>query len=360
MPNSGQDRVDGRVQVLLVQIPSEIARKAKELVGSEAPYGSLSELVVTALQNQLLLHGLTMPEQPAAVKGDGQLALGGPVSTRESGDLNKASHLLSPPSAPPDDLLSDDRFSGHDRLFLLTNRLAPLKIAARVLANLRLRDGRWPQVELFRVEAAANARALGLQLREDDERRGTRGSARRAIGFPVGPDAEKAMNRYTDSFTLATEGGGPMAVLGVADAREGQAVLTAAGWKLAAALTPLLGEIHGESMSIEERQILVERLFRASSELDATCKFLSGLHEVGYSQSKIDQLLAGRNPRWSRNRIVAERASMVGRLKDLGLVTAGGRGGDAQILMTTDGEELLGMFLTGEILAGSEGARWEH
>lgn len=338
---------DGRPQVLIVQVPDDIARRAKRFVASTGSgYASLSELVVVALQNQLLLHELqTSPD--GAVSGDRESdGLAGSSSVLSIGTLRPQDIqvLLHRPEDRPPDTLQFLKPAA-ERLFVLTNRLGPLKIGARVLANLRLMDGNWPTIEQFTIKAAQTARALGARLRAEDERKRARGPERRATGFPIGPEAEKALDRFVSSFTLVrgTSGRavGPMAILCLADVRDGRAILTDPGWELAAACSPLLGECDGHTLGEDEREILRNSLLSTGGETKGILQTAGAIQQTSGRQIDVDKTLGRLNPSWSPMRVVAERASMIGRLRDVGIVELNGRGEEARVILTPRGEKFV-------------------
>jgi hypothetical protein len=241
---------------------------------------------------------------------------------------------------PPPALESPTETRG--RLAFLTNRLSPVKVAASVLDNL-VKDGSWPALGVFQEAAANSARTLGLRLRKEDERAGRRGADRRWTGYPAGKDADAARDRYIASFTATTREGrlhGPLVVLGLAQSGEdGTIALTEAGAELAHASSPL-DEGAERTLSEAETQIFKDRLLTAPDEAAGIGEFLGAIRHVAGVQTDLDALLATRNSDWSANRASAERAAMLGRLGELGMLRVEGRGSNARIeLIDTTGFE---------------------
>ena len=216
---------------------------------------------------------------------------------------------------------------------MLTNRFGPIKIACRVLSNMR-REGRGPSVEDFQENAAKSARQLGLKLRERELAEGLRGSRRISTAFPVGKNERAGLNRFISSFTVGENQGavsGPLAILGLANIEHGSVYLTKDGWELAAAPSPLLGEAAGTTLSTAESAILVKRVAASPGERQAVCRFLEIVKKTGGAQSKVDTQLRKANPSWSAEFATSYRAAMTGRLTDLGVVSVDGRGPKAVI-----------------------------
>ncbi len=315
-------------QTLVIRIEGEIVRAVERfLAHGDHGYGSLDEFVQLALRNQLAMEAST--EHPT-----GSEAL-------RSTAVATASVLLRPQGPPPDALAQPVAPSG-DRLFVLTNRLSPIKLAARVLAWAGAR-GAWPNLEAFQEEAARTARDLGLRLRSKDMAAGRSGPARRWIAYPVGDDERAALNRFIVSFTIQANPGaaGPMAILGLANVRDGRAQLTEAGWRLAAAASPLMDGAEGLTLSLEEAALLQACILRAPGELGAVLEFLEVVKRAAGHQPRIDELLAARYSDWTETLTVAHRSALIGRLGDLGLLEVSGRGPKAQVELLSAADEFL-------------------
>ena len=228
------------------------------------------------------------------------------------------------------------------QLSFLTNRLSPIKVAVTTLSALS-EEGTWPTIGEFQERAADLARTVGLRLRKEDDQAGRRGAARRWTGYPVGKDADAARGRYIASFTAVTRGDetrGPLMVLGLAEPVEGGRIaLTEAGSELVYAVTPLNEGIEA-TLSGQEIEIFRYRLRAARDEAAAITSFLGAVRHVAGDQTDLDALLATRHAEWSANRAQAERAAMLGRLGELGMIRVTGRGSDARIeLLNTNGFE---------------------
>jgi hypothetical protein len=313
-------------QALIFQIEEDLAREVRNLLSSSGRgYGSLSEFVEVALINQLGAEQAS--RDPADAEGD-------PLSTP---------NLLLPPAREPETWATRSKPSS-EGLFVLTNRFGPMKIAARVLANMEV-EARWPDLRTFQDAAAGAARELGLRLRREDEAGSRTGSLRRWVAFPVGSDVRAAGERFAFSFTLAEAGGvavGPMATLGLANVDEGRAGLTRLGWRLAVAPSPLLGEAPGLRFSPEESAVMREAIRQAPGELALVEEFISLVRDASGAQPSIDDFLAKRHNEWTQDLAVAHRSAMLGRLADLEILEVTGRGPKARITLMDAADEFGG------------------
>ena len=138
------------------------------------------------------------------------------------------------------------------------------------------------------------------------------------------------MVRFAVSFTVGKNDGnaGPLVILGLAAVVDDDRVaLTKAGWRLAAAPSPLLEESGSGTLSGEERDIFTEQIGAASGECAAVIEFLELVVQANGSQPQVDRMLGAHYGEWSGNRTTAHRAAIVGRLAELSMLSAAGRGG---------------------------------
>jgi hypothetical protein len=241
--------------------------------------------------------------------------------------------LALPPPSPPSDLAPSVRQRGE--LWHMTNRLNPLKVSVRVLANMRKSGQEWPTLTDFQSTAAWAARHLGQRLKKDDEQRRASRSARRAIAYPTGPKVEQSLQRFVSSFTLDTysEHGGPLQLLNLARIQGDRAVLTAAGWALSSQPGPLLDGEEGHLLNEAEQGILRRQLQEAPGEGASVAQFLRLVQEVRGIQTMLDEYLDDTLPEWVTD-IAVWRTGMLGRLRDAGLVEVDGEGKNARIRLT--------------------------
>jgi hypothetical protein len=226
-----------------------------------------------------------------------------------------------------------DPVAPEGQLQFLTNRFGPIKLAARVLANMSL-TGAWPAVADFQTQAATVARRVGQRLRVEDTEHGRRGVDRRWVAYPVGEGERAAFERYTFSFTLFpgdVEATGALAQLGLANIDDGRAVLTAIGWEFAAAPSPTLDGDGLGTLSADEVGIVRGCLLRLPDEAAAIREFIKAVRTAAGVQGRVDELLGAWHADWTVDRAAAERSAMLGRLGELGVLRVTGRGPNARI-----------------------------
>lgn len=289
-----------------------------------------------ALENHLALADdleLEESEEPVHITS---LVREDPVTYQADGDPA----LLLPPD-PADVPTAPEARTGAP-LFVLTNRLNPFALAARVLVNMTARKGA-PDVVTFVEVATTAARDVGMKLRIEDRAQNRRGD-KRSVAWPIGDDEAKTRDRFAVSFLLPTppsNGAGPLAELGIATVTENGRVLpTQRGVALAAAPSAILGEAPGWTLSQQQQEILRASVLEMPGESAEIWFFLDAVRAAKGHQGRVERALMKRHPDWTANHVTAHRAAMIGRLRDLDIVTVKGMGSSAVISMTSEGEAL--------------------
>ena len=314
---------DGRTR-LLVDLPPGIARRALAIVGDGQGYASISDLIAVALENQFALEAEGEVESVGGVEAGHVTAPSrslstGPEATVLSPGLSsrvRFPHDWSPtslrePVAPTASFLSP---------FL--NRLAPLIVALRKLAQFQEMHGRCPSWEELSQGSALLAREVGLEVRDLDRRLGRSGVVRWWTGFPVGSDETSSLNRYRRHFLGRLDRPNeipPLLALGLMAPAERGVQFTRLGLDLAREPAPILGETWGRHPLTEtQSEYLAKGLSRLNDESSLATDVLR-LLEKGESNSVIDDLLVARTQPTKSSLGPTLRSAMLGRLTDCGL-----------------------------------------
>lgn len=324
---------------LVVDLPPGIARRALAVVGDGQGYGSISDLIAVALENQFALE-LRECVEPAFGADEG-LDVGHmllPSSAPEASGLSLglSSRVRFPEGWSPPTLLHPvapaDEFLGP---FL--NRLAPLVVALRKLAQFQDVHGRCPSWEELCQGSALLAREVGLEVRETDRRLGRRGVVRWWTGFPIGADASSSLNRYRRHFLGRldrSQENPPLLALGLVTPAERGVQFTRLGLELAREPTPVLGELSAShALSETQGKYFTEGLLRLGRESSLAAEVLELIRD-GASNLMIDDLLVSRTGSTTGSLGPTLRSAMVGRLADCGLVE---HGSDGSVLVTESG-----------------------
>lgn len=181
---------------IVADVAEYLVQGARELIEG-GRYQDLSSFVAASMENQLTLEGTpfgtgaqSSVRAPARVKPSGEPSMlplrGLELPAKEVPTLESRSR--------PGDTPVEQWLWGY------INRVLPVKVAVRLLAN-RLGPARsLVPLHLFKAEAAETARVLGLRLMSNDDEHGRRRGERLSEGLPVAEDEDASLSRYASNF----------------------------------------------------------------------------------------------------------------------------------------------------------------
>jgi hypothetical protein len=349
----------------VVRLAPALARRVNNhLEHDAATYPSLSDFVAVALENQLALDAGAIDElrrsdhsggPGAALKEDRRGE--SPAAHDRAGSAGLGLFKVVPADEiaewlcrPAPGALSQfvNPSPNGVPLFALTNRLSPIALSIRVLANLTVAKEAPPSREEYVRTAAHAARHVALVLRTKDEEDLVPLSDRRSTGWPAGQDAEKSLDRFIWAYLVhraKERDPGAMEELGLAVVNDDRVVLTHAGFALAVAPSPLMSETDGWTLGSEQQQILRACVLANDGERAEIETVLGLLVRDGSSQGRIDAAVQGRHPTWSQNQVVSQRAAVLSRLRELDVVELAGRGPKAKVRISSAGQDFASQLL---------------
>jgi len=319
----------------IINIPEHLSHRALAHIDDpNTPYKSLDDLVSTAIRNQLSLDLDFDPNQKIDIKADlhhnvyDSRRLDSPLLSRPSLDNIK----LATPSNKP------------YPLSFLTNRLNPLSIVARILANLHR-----PNPKAFIKEATRVAHEVGLQLHSLDRSAGLKRDKWRSVSWPIGADVNRSMEKFRVSYLIDDSGNGPLFNLGLANMIDEESVcLTELGKELAQAPSPLLGEVsEGWTLGQDAKSVLQACILQNKHECSSIRTFLKAVEKHEGIQSNIDKDLGASESNWTNAQVVSHRAAMIGRLNDIDIISVKGRGPNAVIKIKSNAQEFVQQIFEG-------------
>lgn len=346
---------DNPTQTFVVQLPSGLARRVSAIVDPGGSYESVSEFVRVAVENQLVLdasgdlpvesaEALRLSSSPIPTSSKAGSAGSVPATghakpqtgrskssavsrrvakdDRPHADLPTSEELLRLPSGEFS-VISPMDIAGKP-LLALTNRLSPLIVGPRVLANLTSASGSAPKIETFTEAGARAARDFGLQLRDEDDLAERRGRFRRSTAWPVGNDEAKSLIRYRSSFMLSSDGkgvNGPLIEFRLVAVESGRVHLTESGAAMASERIPARDDADDTDLMTDKlRRLLAEALVGIPGEVQEIRLFLEAMEHAAGAQDEIDRRIAKGHDDWSDAQVVSHRAAMIGRLRDLAVL----------------------------------------
>jgi len=294
---------------IIADLPDSVAARIRDLV-FRGRYESSQSFLLAAVENQLALE--------ATPEAFGVRAL-----------ADTAGLLQRPPNAPQ--ILQDAQASTQP-LDGMVNRFLPVKLGARVLASLLVREDRDSILRRdFEATAAEAAREYGLFLLDLDTKVGRKRGERLSTGLPVGPRQEKSKKRYIQCF-LCGDGQGALAALAMcARARNvvGEEVvgLTRAGVEFAMLESPVLDQgRYAQALGAAEVDYLLRHIAaNVKGEAEAMRSVLAEIAKGRGEQAALVEFL-GRTYGLSGGALGQMAAGLLARMRELGVVQVEGAG----------------------------------
>jgi predicted transcriptional regulator len=311
----------------IVELPPDLAKKVYVLI-SRGSYENISQFAVTAFQNQLLIE----ESSEESVSSFTEIQVDGRNQTSEhrkpEGDslllLGFSSEKTKVVATPNSDKIPDNCLWGQ------YNRIFPMKITLRVLANLLKGD---ETIELSALQSCAVqvAREIGLVLRKEDKKRGRKYGDMLSSALPIGRNMVKTEKRFFNHFVgYYTRAGriegapGALKFLNIVEDLNGnhRVGITESGLGFASIRNPVLDDKEYErTLSRAESSFYIENVFQNSKrEAEIMLATLEAIGNGMSSPSELNSKIASFSRGWSPAMINTIRAGVVSRLHELGLI----------------------------------------
>ena len=250
---------------LIIEISPELAKKVNNLI-NQCKFESVSQFANIAFQNQFLLE-----ESPKETLDT--LEAKALTSETKSTKIQQSTSILAKPFAPESIRTMSPPESNkipNDCLWGQYNRLFPIKITLRVLANI-LQENESIELSLLQTEAVNSAREIGLSLKKDDKKNRRKYGEMLASALPTGRSIQKTEKRFINHFVgYYTRAGriegapGALKFLNIFEDEENkqQVGITEKGLKFAALSNPVLDEEnYSKTLSKEESSFISTTFF---------------------------------------------------------------------------------------------------
>jgi hypothetical protein len=320
----------------------------------EGRYRTVQDFLLTATQNQL--YEVEHAHNPAVIRGSSISSSTTDRTARSPAQDPDLSPLLTIPDpnkvetvAPP----KSEEVAGE--IYGLYNRLFPVKITTRVLANMLKGDGPSVQLSILQDNAASIAREYGKMLLKKEVGLGRRRSEMIATALPTKSkrsiDEFKAKARFKSHFVgyLAKDQmeGAPAALrfVNIRKGDNGRDVvgLTAAGLEFTKLANPVIeNEDLNQPLSDKEREFLVNHI---SVQLPVEARLMRSVLESikggATNPEKVQEELGKLKPKLKETELSTTRSGLLSRMSELGLVTRERVGLSVRYHITSSGEEFL-------------------
>lgn len=370
--------------IICINVERNVKEQMDRLIRA-GDYRDYSELISLAVGNQVLLHNsgaetLVPPDVSLGKLIEHQIPIASrnAISTFQSESVNvRALDLGELPAifrlgadekqptsfaALPNDAFANGMEVSVDRwIFGQHNKLLPVKANLRALMNL-LREGSpssGVQLERAGVEIASAAVILGDLLRELDSRNEKHRDEALGIAFPSSDpsNSDKSRLRYASQFVGAMARTGVMTGMLIDlklvnhDRQKSPRIfLTEPGWRFAQLLNPILDENDFESgpkFSKEESEFMLSHIAASvPTESFAIRVTLSSITAGSNTPEALDVALKKYLPvrkgrPFTDAFLTTQRAGVISRMADLGLVSRTRSGSNVKYLATDRGEQFL-------------------
>jgi hypothetical protein len=235
-------------------------------------------------------------------------------------------------------------------LFGQYNRLLPVKVTCRALANLLLSDRIRLPLDKLAIEIASEAVEVGKYLAKLDARRNLGRDDALAVAFPKdsSSDAFKSVRRFASQFVGSTNNDGHLlgmpATLKLVGLAGHNLALTEVGWKFGLLANPLLdGEQAGrlDKFTDDEISLLIRHIVEfVPVEAFAYRAVLGEIAAGSTTPDSLDKALAdlSRPGREAGDSFIStQRSGVIARMADLDLVTRSRSGTRVSYLLTPRG-----------------------
>jgi len=353
-------------QLVLIRMPKRLLRQLlRRLDAPGSGYETLTDWIRVAVETQLALEdggqmdvidGSTLhSEMPR-----GRASADGPSPRRQtasSQQLTTGSHHpgVAEPEPPSswwtissspalETFASVGSNCAPDRLSPLSNRIAPFLVGVRVLVAGVTHES---DIELgeFIDRAAQVARFHALRLRHSDSVHGRRGLDKWSVGWPAGADAVKSLARFRRYYLLEKNGNswsGPLLSLGLCVVDDGRIRPTRWAGEIAADRTGAFGESDA-LLSKLQQDAFTKALISLEGERSELLAFLEATASgEDVTRDALHAHLSARHAGWSEAQRTSQRAALVGRAYQLGLINVRSvDGSDSVYRISARGAEIL-------------------
>ena len=329
----------------IIDIPKNLLDEIRKVL-EKGEYNNINELIITAIENQLTLEAGEIIQEDLftkTVKKPKYMPREAPEKEAEK-DYSKwlairsISNIKTLPLPEIRDLAHPDINYQNAWLWGQINRIFPIKVGLRILANMQQQKGDFILLRDFNKQAAEIARGFGRQLEKIDNQLNRRRDERVSTALPIGENEEKAVSRYICHFLAVKR---PIGYLDGAMVRlkfvniqsrnekEDFIGLTKVGLEFAKLRNHVLDEnLQSEkTLSDEEADFYLTHIRNQVPEESNPIKTILHIIKNGASTiTEIDREIKKIKPGWTDVVITTQRSGALGRMNELGLLEKNKRG----------------------------------
>lgn len=344
----------------VIDIQKNLLDKVRQIL-AKGEYENINELIITALENQIMLEGgekiqedlfsttMILPK-PTHVNSKGK---------QKQQDFSKWISIKSYNNIKilPMPEIKDLEYphKKYEDLWLWgqINRIIPVKLGLRVLANMQQDKANFVPLRDFHRKAVEIARGFGHNLLKIDNDLKRKRDVQVSTAFPTGKNEEKAALRYKAHFLANKRNDGilegAMARLKFAniqnlDESRDLIGLTNEGLEFIKLKNPILDEnIYSErTLSEGETEFYLNHITtNVPEELNPISSILRIIHDGASSVTEIDKELKKTKTSWTDIVVTTQRSGALGRMNELGLLDKTKKGINVIYKVSHKGEKFL-------------------
>ena len=344
----------------VIDIDKYLIDKIRQVL-KKGEYENLNELIVTAIENQIILEeGEKIQEDLfSTIIKVPRLNQNKVFKKIEEMDFSKwiskeNINGIRTYSMPDIKCLEFPNTTYNDNwLWGQINRIFPIKLGLRILSNMQKEQEDFIPLKEFHKKARYIARNFGLQLLKIDLQLKRNRNERVSTALPVGRSEEKAELRYTSHFRVNKRRDGvlegAMARLRfvnvqISNEEENMVGITNEGLKFVMLRNPILDDSNNAEITIsdEEADFYLKHIKNNVTEERNTIDFILRIIKSGsVSVIEIDKEIKRIKQDWTNIVITTQRSGALGRMNELGLVEKSKKGIRVTYRISKKGENLL-------------------
>jgi len=344
----------------VIDIPKSLIDKVRYIL-AKGEYDNLSDLIITALENQIILEEGEMIQEDlfSTVVKVPKVGLLETDSKKAKHDFFKWVTMenydnIKTFPMPEITVLEYPNTTYNDNwLWGQVNRVFPVKVGLRILGNMQQKNSDYIPLRDFQEQAAELARGFGLQIQRIDAELKRKRNEKFSTALPIGRKEDKAIQRYISHFLATKRAGGildgamsRLKFVNIQKKNESPNMIgiTEEGLQFMKLRNPLLDEslYSDKTLSEEEADFYIEHVIKnVPEELNPIYQILSIIHKGISSVSGIDIELKEIKNEWTDVMVATQRSGSLGRMIELGLLTKLKDGIKVAYTLTGKGKELI-------------------
>lgn len=338
----------------VVNLPEYVVVKIRELL-EKGEYEDFASFLLTAVENQLFLEHEDeekLTYEPSEETGKESMDI---LSSKDFTDVETIS-MPSPGQYLYPNIENEEKLGP---LWGQINRIFPMKMGLRILANMLRSTGPYVGLQDFQQKATSVARLYGLNLRKEDKKQGRSRNSFRSTGLPIHKIEAKSKQRYKTHFLAylrkdgVTEGAlGRLKFVNLKREPEDNELIgiTREGLDFASLENPVLdnNDTGKGTLSETETEFYIKHIFHnIPGESQAIRQILNHISNGISTPKELNKRLEGdyADYGWSEDVLNTNRSGLISRLHELGLIEKIREGKEVTYAVTSQGLVWLDLFL---------------